>query len=243
MLLPDTPLDPADLVARIWSPSDLPDARLWQRLRRCFRLFARRLEEPTARHPRADRRGLQRFCDNGRVDADLLTQRARERTLHGLRGRPLLVLGHDTTEVNKVGPVEPHDAGPLRSNASRGYLVHSCVAVDPARHELLGVLDAHAWTRSWTLRNGDHTARAPHRKESIKWRRGVRRAVQALAAAGVDGVCVHAFDREGDVHENFSFARRHRHSVVVRAAQDRLIREGPGQLWAYLAPREARHSF
>lgn len=237
-LLTDTPLDPRALVDHLWKPSDLPDFRLWQRLRANVALLFDRLDDPTASQPRAPRRGLQRFCDNPRVDSDTLARSAQSQTLRALVGPPMLVVAHDTTEVDKVGPSEPDDAGPLRSNAARGYLVHSAVAIDPRLHSVLGVVDSHAWTRSWRLRGQDHKARAPHRKESIKWRRGIRRLAAALARAGVTVPCVHAMDREGDVHENFQFARRHRHLVVVRAAQDRLIAEGEGTLWAYLASRE-----
>lgn len=243
MLLADTPLDPRALVSRLWQPSDLPDHRLFVRLQTSAALMFDRFDEPTATHSRAARRGFQRFCDNPRVDDELLARRARERTLQGLHGFEVLVLAHDTTEVDKAGPAEPDDAGPLRSNRSRGYLVHSCVAVDPAHHALLGVVDASAWTRSWHLRGQDHKSRAPHQKESIKWRRGVRRVVLALQAAGVHTRVIHAFDREGDVYENFTFARRHGHLVVVRAAQDRRIAEGEGHLWAYLGGLAAAHSF
>ena len=238
MLLADTPLDPRELVDRIWEPADLPDYRLWQRLRKSAAMLFDRFDDPTTSQPRADRRGWQRLCDNPRVDAEALAKSARDRTIQSLLSSPLLVLAHDTTEVDKVGPAEPDDAGPLRSNSSRGYLVHSCVAVDPRQHSLLGVVDAAAWTRPWKLRDQNHKQRAPHQKESIKWRRGIRRVVPMLAAAGVTCPCVHAMDREGDVHENFAFARRHRHLVVVRAAQDRIVAEGPGMLRAYLASRD-----
>lgn len=238
LLLADTPLAPRTLVARLWKPSDLPDLRLWQRLKTNVEFLFDRFGAPTATQPRARRRGLQRFCDNPRVDSDTLRSSAQARTLQSLLGLPLLLIAHDTTEVDKVGPSEPDDAGPLRSNASRGYLVHSAVAIDPSSHSLIGVLDAHAWTRSWRLHSQDHKTRAPHKKESIKWRRGIRSVTTALAQAGVTAPCVHAMDREGDVHENFQFARRHQHLVVVRAAQDRLIAEGEGTLWAYLASRE-----
>jgi hypothetical protein len=234
MLLPDTPLDPRALVDTIWQPSDLPDRRLWTRLHKVVALLFTRFDDPTATQPRALRRGLQRFCDNVRVNAEQLAARAQARILLSLQGLTLLVLAHDTTEVNKVGRAEPEDTGPLRSNHARGYLVHSCVAIDPIHHNLLGVIDSQAWTRPWTLRKQDHKTRAPHDKESIKWRRGIRRAVAAAQRAGVTATLVHAMDREGDVHENFTFARRCRHLVITRAAQDRAIAQGPGMLWAHL---------
>ena len=44
-------------------------------------------------------------------------------------------------------------------------------------------------------------------------------------------------DREGDVHANFEFARRHKHLVVVRAAHDHRVRGSTGMLWSTLQAR------
>lgn len=237
MLLPHLPLDPRSLAESLWEPSDLPDRRLWVRLVKIVVLLFARFDAPAAQQPRAERRGMQRFCDNPRVSAQTLEKRPRERTLGCLAVLPRVLMAHDTTEVDRVGPTEPDDAGPLRSNAARGYLVHSAVAIDPDSHHLLGVVDTQAWTRSWVLRKQDHKGRPPHERESIKWRRGIRRVVAQAKAQKVATTLVHLMDREGDVHENFTFARRHRYLVTVRAAHDRAILEGPGMLRAHLDAR------
>lgn len=235
MLLPATRLDPRNLAAQLWSRDDVPELRLWRRLQAIVALFFLRWESPSVTIPRAARRGLQRFCNNPRVDAERLAATSLAATLAAIRTAAGVVLAHDTSEINKVGRAEPADAGPLRSNAARGYLLHSSTAVDAVTGSRLGVLDATAWTRPWRLRQQDHRGRAPHDKESIKWRRGIRRAVAVLAAAGITTPVIHALDREGDVHENLTFARRGRHRVIVRAAQDRRVAGPHGMLWAHLA--------
>jgi Transposase DDE domain len=239
-LLAATPLDPSTLVESIWTPEDFADFRLYKRMRISAAMLFDRFDDPTTHQPRAVRRGFQRLCDNLRVNSDTLAQRPLTRTLLAVRPLPVVLLIHDTTEVNKVGPSEPKDAGPLRSNVARGYLVHSTVAVDPAHRSIVGVLTTQAWTRSWKLRDQKHKSRAPHKKESIKWRRGIRRVVAALPQDS-NQLYVHIMDREGDVHENFQFALRHKHLVIVRAAQDRLIEEGVGKLWGELACRKVQH--
>jgi hypothetical protein len=237
MMLADTPLDPNQLVDTLWAVDDLPDYRLWVRLHRTANMLFERFDDPTTSRSESERRGAQRFWNNPRVPAQGLADRAVQRTLRLVSCLSCVVLAHDTSEINKVGHSEPDDAGPLRSDAARGYLFHGCVAVDPATGALLGVIDAQVWTRGWRLRQQDHKERLAHHKESIKWRRGVRRAVATMKRAEVKTPIIHVFDREGDVHENLTFARRHRHQVLTRAAQNRSIAEGPGKLWAYMETR------
>lgn len=232
-------LDPRALARSIWSPEDFRDPRLFRRLLLNFELLFRRFDAPLSSVPRAPRRGFSRFLENPRLDPTRMSARMLEHSRAALCHFPRLVLSHDTTEVDLAGRYEPEDAGPLRSNAARGYLVHSSFAIDASTGQLLGTVSFRAWTRPWKLRQQNHKSRPPHRKESRKWRRGIEDAVTALREAGCTASLLHVFDAEGDVYENFAHARRHRHQVLVRAAQDRSIQEGKGKLWSYLASQPA----
>ncbi len=234
MLLPSEPLSPRALAHTLWRAEDMPDLRLFERLCRIPQLVIARLEQPTTSQSRAERRGAQRLWNNERVEAKVLSGRADAYALERLRDVTRVVFAHDTTECDERDAGDPSDAGPLRSSHARGYLLHYCVAVVPESKHVLGVLCTQAWTRSWNLRKQGHKKRAAHDKESIKWRRGIRGVVRALRGAGLELACVHAMDREGDVFENFTFARREKHQVVVRAAQDRNVLEGGGKLWGHL---------
>lgn len=238
MLLPGEPLSPSLLANELWSPDDIHDARLFERLKTIPALVVSRLEQRTTIVPRALRRGAQRLWNNEDVDEKPLRRATEDRTLQALKQvehEPVLVFSHDTTECDERQAGDPDDAGPLRSSKARGYLLHYCVVVVPVSKALLGALGCHAWTRSWHLRKGDHDQRAPHDKESIKWRNGVRFVTRSLHEAGIRRRLVHCFDREGDLFETFTFARRHKHEVVVRVSRDRVIAESKeDKLWAYL---------
>ena len=245
MQRPNEPLEPSRLVLETWKQSDLPDARLYKRLVPTVARMLRVLQGPGDGMPvkdqRAERRGAQRLFDNARVDAKKLEASATERLRLTLAAATIatLVLPHDTTEVDLHGRFEPDDAGPLRSNHARGYLVHSCVAVNATDGALLGLVSSKAWTRSWELRQGDNHSRAPEEKESRKWRDGIRLALKNLGPLPATHVLVHAMDREGHLYENFAFALDHHHLVVVRGRADCNIGEGNGKLWAYMQSRPA----
>jgi len=233
-MLPTYALDPRELARKIWSPDLLPEKRLWDRLVDSVIMLFRRFTQPSIDIPRAERRGYQRLCNNPRVNAAQLAQKDYEATVDAMRTSERVVLAHDSSEVSKRGHDEPDDAGPLRSIEARGYLMHGCTAVDAATGARLGLFEVTAWTRSWRLKKGDARQRAPHDKESIKWRRGIRSAVKRAKAEGLGATLVHAMDREGDVHENFTFARRHRHLVLTRASADRRVAGKHGMLWAHM---------
>lgn len=241
-MLPAYTLDSRDLAAQIWNSALLPDKRLWDRLVDSVAMLFQRFTQPTINISRADRRGYQRLCNNPRVSAKLLAENAYEATTHAMRTTDRVVLAHDSSEVSKLGLGEPDDAGPLRSIESRGYMMHGCTAIDAATGSRLGLFEVTAWTRSWRLREGDALKRAPHNKESIKWRRLIRSAVKRAKTQGIKATLVHAMDREGDVHENFTFARREKHWVLTRASSDRRVLGEHKMLWAHMEAQPVRET-
>jgi len=223
----------------VWSPEDLPDRRLCDRLLESTTMLVDRRETATAAVPRRLRRGFQRLYRNPRVDPAALAAKGTAFAMEVLRGEAVVIVPHDTTAVDLHGPAAPADAGVRRSSQARGYLVHTALAIHPTTGRLLTWLDSYAWTRPWALRHQDHEARRPQDRESVKWRRGIRRVDRAVRGAGLAGRLVHVFDSAGAIHENFAFARKHHHPIIARVAEDRRIREGGGLLRAHLAAQPA----
>jgi hypothetical protein len=223
------------VVAAFGALARLPDLRLEARLRTTARMLVERLEAPTTSAPRAERVGAQRFWNNDRIDPDVLTAAMLDHQASRLAGHTRLILVHDTCEIDRTGRGEPDDAGPLRSNHARGYLMHWALAVDPASREPLAALACDVWTRPWkdpttpAKRNPD-----PEQRESAKWRRGIRHAVATLARGKIHAEVTHVVDREGDTHENLEFAQQRRLRLVARNQQDREIEHPLQTLWALL---------
>lgn len=234
MLTANEPFHPSDLAETIWPPDVMPDARLSTRLPKIIDMWVLRLETPTSQQPRAERRGAQRFFNNPRLDPQRLAECGHIHVASLLKDIPFFLVAHDTCEVDLHGRYEPRDAGPLRSSQARGYLVHNSFAIEPNQGYLLGMIHSWAWARSWEMRHQDHKSRRPQDKESVKWRKGVRKTEKIFHQLGITAPRCHVFDSEGDIHENFTFARREKILVLIRATQDRNIREAPGKLWAFL---------
>jgi hypothetical protein len=147
-------------------------------------------------------------------------------TLRAGTGRRIVV-AQDTTEINFSGrDANRHGLGPAGDGVSAGFFIHPLVAIDSETEAVLGLLDAHIWTRDDAIEAVPRRKRAIEDKESIRWLRGVERAGELLTdAASV----VVVGDRESDIYS--CFARRpERTDLVVRAAQDRATKRGKEEL-------------
>lgn len=237
MLLPNEPLDPADVVATLWTPEELGDPRRFRRLTKVVKHLLLGDEGKSPKAVRADDRGAARFWDNDHVAVATLERGARARLQAALLALTVIVLAHDTSEIDLHGRGEPADAGTLRTGAARGYLMHGCTVIDQAEGALVGILDHWAWRRDGAVSAEDRKQRAPTAKESHKWIPGLKRARRQLKAAGFTGRAIHAADREADDYKVFAFACRPsaKCEVVIRAKHDRAILEGADHLWAELA--------
>lgn len=224
------PFHPGALVDTIWGDAVLPDARLLPRLRKSVAMLVERLEAPAASVPRKLLIGAQRFWNNVRVPPASLRDPMIEHQTGLLVGVPSLFVAHDTMEIDLTGRYQPDDAGPLRSSHACGHLLHWALAIDPETRRPLAAVASEVWTRPMTTRKGDSASRPPEERESIKWKREIMASVKALKRAKVRAVITHLLDREGDTHDNLTFARAKGHRIITRAAQEHVIAEAPGSL-------------
>src|SRR5437773_8640 len=124
MLLLQEPLSGQGLIEATFQPEDVPDARLYRRLKTTADGILRAMMNEGDERPqdvkRAERRGASRLYMNVRVDADLLCQHAQKRCIETIKSLPRVLVAHDTVEFDLHGRDEPADAGPLRSSQARG---------------------------------------------------------------------------------------------------------------------------
>ena len=143
------------------------------------------------------------------------------RTLAATAGRRIVV-AQDTTEINFSGrQANRRGLGPAGDGVSAGFFIHPLIAIDSETEAVLGLLDAHIWTRDNAIGAAPRRKRAIEDKESMRWLGGVERAAELLTdAASV----VVVGDRENDIYS--CFARRPAGvDLIVRAAQDRALVE------------------
>src|SRR5271166_5562250 len=161
---------------------------------------------------RAGELAIHRFLSAPSVTCKEMLETLAERTLAATAGRRIVV-AQDTTEINFAGrAVNRRGLGPAGDGASAGFFIHPLIAIDSETEAVLGLLDAHIWTRDGEIEAAPRRKRAIEDKESIRWLRGVERAAEVLTdAASV----VVVGDRESDIYSGFaprgstsSFVRR-----------------------------------
>jgi 5-methylcytosine-specific restriction endonuclease McrA len=241
MLLLQEPLSGQGLIEATFRPEDVPDARLYRRLKTTADGILRAMMNEGDERPqdakRAERRGARRLYVNVRVDADLLCQHAQQRCIEAIKSLPRVLVAHDTVEFDLHGRHEPADAGPLRSSQARGYLLHHGVVLDPSNDARVGIVYMQAWTRPFPegkQPEGKRRVRREWDNEDDKWGWGVEQTHTALTREGFHGHVRHLVDNEGSSYASLVRAKRRRRDYVARTKVDRNIAEGSGKLFEYL---------
>jgi hypothetical protein len=150
---------------------------------------------------RAGELAIHRFLSAPSVTCKEMLGTLAGRTLTSTAGRRIVV-AQDTTEINFAGrEANRRGLGPAGDGVSAGFFIHPLVAIDSETEAVLGLLDAHIWTRDDAIEATPRRKRAIEDKESMRWLRGVERSAELLAdAASV----VVVGDRENDIYSGFA---------------------------------------
>jgi ribosomal protein S11 len=162
-----------------------------------------------------------RFLASPKVTAQAIIDSHSARTQAAAQGRRIVAI-QDTTEVNFSGRDRSRKGlGPGGDGKSLGFFMHAVVAVDAQSEELVGIVDAHIWTRTPGPRKRRQTQPVED-KETVRWINGMKRA-----AARLDGAArvVSVTDREGDFYAMFARVPEGE-DVVIRARHDRRLAQG-----------------
>ena len=171
---------------------------------------------------RAGELAIHRFLSAPSVTCKEMLGTLAGRTVTATAGRRIVV-AQDTTEINFAGrEANRRGLGPAGDGVSAGFFIHPLVAIDSETAAVLGLLDAHIWTRDDAIEAAPRRKRAIEDKESLRWLKGGERAAELLTDAA--SVVVVVGDRENDIYS--CFARRPAGiDLIVRAAQDRIVVE------------------
>ena len=174
-----------------------------------------------------------RFMNNPNVTLGEIMEPHRQLTLKRMAQCRIVVMAHDTTEVNLTRPTQQvSGAGPLSHNSRRGSYLHPLMAFDDQRVSL-GIVWQQHWARQ-SIRSGvshaekrkDDRKKPIEEKESYRWVQAIR-AGRAAAQECPDTQCVIVSDSESDIYEVLAEPRELDHGrsleLIVRAAGDRKI--------------------
>jgi len=179
---------------------------------------------PAKLHEPKDYKAMDRLMNRPEATHTAVLEPHRQRTLEHMRGsdRVLLVL-HDTTELDYSGLRSIADLGPIGGGYNRGFLCHNSLAFDPERHEVIGLANQILHRRRHVGRKEKVQAKRERLdRESRLWTDG-------LTAVGPapEGCCwVHVVDRGADTFEFLARPWSPQDRFVLRSKTNRVIRHG-----------------
>jgi hypothetical protein len=170
-----------------------------------------------------DYKAMDRLMNRPEVTHASVLRPHLQRTLTQMQATPGVVLVlHDTTELDYSGLKSIADLGALGNGHGRGLLCHNSLAYDPDSQQVLGLANQILHRRRHVgKKEGAKAKRERKDRESRLW-------TQAVAAIPVvpGRLCVHVADRGADTFEFLAqqvAADRH---FVVRSSANRCIRLG-----------------
>jgi hypothetical protein len=224
----------------MWAVTEFGGAQLGdaRRTKRLVQLAQQRSRHPTASLTQAGwaaAKAAYRFFANEAITPEAILAPHRQATLGRLVGQPVVLLVQDTTQVDYSAHSAVVGLGVLQTERQRGLLLHTTLAVTPARVPL-GVIDQQVWVRDPEQFGKRHQRRQRpiEQKESRKWGDSLARALSLQAhLPGVQLVSI--ADREGDVYDFLQpVVTPGGPAVLVRAAWDRAVVEPERRLRAHL---------
>lgn len=220
-----------------FADADVGDARRTQRLVELATVFAPRPSAslPEACGDRAMLKAAYRFFDNEAIDPQAILESHVMATSDRLASVPRVLAVQDTTELDWTAHPATTGLGPLAHPAHQGLLVHTTLALTPARLPL-GLLAQHVWARD-PADIGKRTTRKRRPiadKESQKWLTSVEAVIEAQARCPqTHFVCIG--DREADVYDLFLQERPSGVDLLVRASWNRCVDHPERYLWTKVA--------
>lgn len=167
-----------------------------------------------------------RFLASPKVTVEAIIDTHSTRTQAAAQGRRIVAV-QDTTQVNFSGRDRSRKGlGPGGDGKSLGFFLHAVVAVDADREDLVGVVDAHIWTRA-PGRNRSRQTRPVEDKETMRWIEGMTSAASRLVGARSR---INVSDRESDFYPLLARVPEG-DDLVIRARHDRQLADG-GALFA-----------
>jgi Transposase DNA-binding len=198
--------------------ADLGDPR---RTRRLVRAAARIAAHPEKMFNQIfdwnELRGFYRLCDGDCARYRAVLQPHWDNTRQAMRQQPLVLVLHDTTELDYSGHAKLTGIGPIGDGRPQGLLQHNSLAVLPSPRRVLGLAYQQLRVRQPAPAGETAQQRKRRPRESQMWLEGLR-------AAGVppEGCCwVDVCDRGADDYEAMRAAREVGHHFLIRVTQNR----------------------
>ena len=213
---------------------DLGDKRLNQRLIKLCDSFSQAPESPInqACQDWNETKSAYRFFQNDNVDAGQIMAAHREKTALRAANHKTILAIQDTSyfiytnhpKTKGLGEISMKKAKNRETIYSRGLVMHTCFAIT-TQGTPLGLLDQKIFARESRpdherrCKGGNQDRIAVEQKESYRWIETLEASSKIAGESRIVTVC----DRECDFYDFFKAANKNGSTVLVRAAQNRII--------------------
>jgi hypothetical protein len=164
-------------------------------------------------------RGFYRFCNKRTATLSAIQRPHWQDTRAEMAKHPLVLILHDTTEMDYTGHTALEGTGPIGDGNGRGFLQHNSLAVLPKPRHVLG-LAFQQWQVRQEAPKNEHTAKRKRReRESQLWMRGI----EATGRPPEGCRWVDVGDRGADIYEALLAAQAQGHDFLFRLTQNRQV--------------------
>jgi hypothetical protein len=164
-------------------------------------------------------RGFYNLCNRDEVTYQALLQPHWDQTRQAMAAHPVVLIVHDTTELDFSSHHQLTGAGQIGDEHGKGFLQHNSLAFVPASRQLLGLAYQQVKVRQPAPEEESTYQRKRRARESDLWREGIQ-----ASGPAPEGVCwVDVCDRGSDDYQAMRSARDIGHHFLIRAAQNRRV--------------------
>jgi hypothetical protein len=209
-----------------FAPAQLGDSRRTARLVQSAAAIAAQPEKPfTQVFDWNALRGFYRLCDQPQATLAAVQQPHWQQTRAAMTQSPLVLILHDTTELDFTAHPALRGAGPIGDGNGQGFLQHNTLAIVPAPRQVLGLAYQQLRVRQPAPPHESSYQRKRRARESELWPQGIR-----AVGPAPEGCCwVDVADRAGDDYEALRAAREAGHEFLFRVQHNRCVWLSPEQ--------------
>jgi hypothetical protein len=212
--------DPEKWAEQTFGKADLGDKR---RARRLVSAAAKIAAHPEISFTQVfdwnELRGFYRLCDQTQATLAAVQEPHWQQTRAAMRKHPLVLIVHDTTELDFSSHRHLTGAGQIGNENGKGFLQYNSLAIVPKPQQVLGLAYQQLITRQPAPVGENTTKRKQWNRESQLWQFGFRAAGHPPTGCTWVDVC----DRGSDDYEAMRTSSETGHDFLIRVAQNRIV--------------------
>lgn len=212
--------EPRSWAEHTFGSADLGDRRRTRRLVAAAALIA---THPEKSFPQIfdwnQLRGFYRLCDQSQATLSAIQQPHWQQTRQAMGQYPVVLVLHDTTELDFTSHPHLTGIGQIGNEFGRGLLQHNSLAVLPQNRQVLGLAYQQLKVRQPAPPGETPYQRKRRERESEIWSAGIRATGEPPPGCRWVDVC----DRGADDYEAMRASRAVHHDFLIRLTQNRTV--------------------